>query len=321
MSIVTYGGTVGVWLQPTSGAEKEKINKSIEELTASGDTPGESAIRTAYKLANSTFIKGGNNRVILATDGDFNVGETSEKALEELIIKESKTGVSLTCLGVGMGNLKDSKLQTLAKKGNGNYAYIDDLKEAEKILVKELTQTLYSVAKNVFTNIEFNSSKLMEYRLIGFDNKKEAIEDSTSDLEGGEVGSGNSTIAIFQVIPREQSVLSKSPSQTNELATVTLKYNIGNDSVKQEMRYSVPDNYLDIDSVDSELKFASAVTMFALKLKQSRYLEISDWDIITGLALTSVDKSNYLQNEFLHLVEKAKKIYVVKKKKNKKKDN
>ena len=156
ISIVAYGGTVSVWLQPTSGADKQKIIQSIEELTAQGDTPGESAIRMAYRIAERTFIKGGNNRVILATDGDFNVGEVSEKELEDLISKEKKTGVYLTCLGVGMGNFKDSKLEILAKRGNGNYAYLDDIREAEKVLVKEVTQTFYSVADNVYLNVHFN---------------------------------------------------------------------------------------------------------------------------------------------------------------------
>ncbi|MBS1738297.1 MAG: von Willebrand factor type A domain-containing protein, partial [Bacteroidetes bacterium] len=146
VSIVVYGGTVGIWLMPTSGAEKDKISKSIEELNASGDTPGEAAIRTAYKLAESTFNKKGNNRIILATDGDFNVGQASEKELESLISKEKLSGVYLTCLGVGMGNYKDSKIEILAKKGNGNFAYIDDLREAEKVLITEFTQTMYSVA-------------------------------------------------------------------------------------------------------------------------------------------------------------------------------
>lgn len=321
VSIVMYGGTVGVWMQPTSGAEKEKINKAIEELTAAGDTPGESAIRAAYKLAESTFIKGGNNRVILATDGDFNVGETSEKALEDLITKQKQSGVYLTCLGVGMGNLKDSKLQTLAKKGNGNYAYIDDIHEAEKTLVKELTQTLYAVADNVFMNIEFNPSMVKQYRLIGFDNKKEAVTDSTSDLEGGEVGSGNSTLAIFQVVPTEQNLLTKDLSIADELATVSLGYSFCNDTAQKDMRYVVPHNFCPLDSVDRELKFASAVTLFALKLKQSKYLDNGDWNLITSLAATSADRSNFLQQEFLQLIEKAKKIYAVKKKKKKDPDN
>ena len=172
VSIIIYGGAVAVWLQPTSGDEKQKIIKSIEELTAQGDTPGESAIKLAYNVANSTFIKGGNNRVILATDGDFNVGEITEKALEELITVERQSGVYLTCLGVGMGNFKDSKLETLAKRGNGNYAYLDDIREAEKVLVKEVTQTFFAVADDVLLNVNFNKEVIKQYRLIGFDNKR-----------------------------------------------------------------------------------------------------------------------------------------------------
>ena len=190
ISIVVYGGTVGVWLQPTGGNEKEKILKSIEELTASGDTNGEAAIMTAYALARSTFKKGASNRVILATDGDFNVGLASEKSLEELIIKERQGGIYLTCLGVGRGNLKDSKLATLAKYGNGNYAYLDNINEAEKVLIKELTQTFYSVADDVFIYLNFNGNLVNEYRLIGFDNKRDAILDTTIDIDGGEIGSG-----------------------------------------------------------------------------------------------------------------------------------
>ena len=203
VSIVTYGGTVGIHLQPTSGAEKEKITKSIEELDASGDTPGEAAILTAYGMARSSFIKDGNNRVILATDGDFNVGAASEKALEDLISKEKQSGVFLTCLGVGMGNFKDSKLETLAKRGNGNYAYLDDIAEAEKVLVKELTQTFYAVADDVYMNTQFNPKWVKEYRLIGFDNKRDAVSDTAIEIEGGEVGSGSSVLAIFEIVKKK----------------------------------------------------------------------------------------------------------------------
>ncbi len=209
VSIVTYGGSVGIWLQPTRGRKKKSIMRSIEELTAAGDTPGESAIRMAYRVAAASFIKGGNNRVILATDGDFNVGENSEKALDELITKQRQTGVYLTCLGVGMGNFKDSKLQTLAKKGNGNYAYLDDINEAEKVLVKELTQTFYAVADDVFMNVQFNPGMVKQYRLMGFDNKKDALADSSNDLEGGEIGSGNSALAIFEIVPTQQNLFLK----------------------------------------------------------------------------------------------------------------
>ena len=314
VSIVMYGGTVGIWLQPTSGADKDKISKSIEELTAAGDTPGESAIRAAYTLAENTFIKGGNNRIILATDGDFNVGEKSERALDELITKERQTGVYLTCLGVGMGNFKDSKLQTLAKKGNGNYAYIDDINEAEKVLVKELTQTFYAVADNVFMNVQFNPTLVKEYRLIGFDNRKDAVQDASSDLEGGEIGSGSSTLAIFEILPAQPEILAKINAATANIAEVNLRYNYI-DTITKKLFYQVKNNFQVIDSLDREFKFAAAVTMFGLKIKQSKYFNNIDWSLIKSVANASADKTNYLQNEFLQQIDKAAKIYSVKKKK------
>lgn len=318
VSIVIYGGSVGVWLQPTPGSEKEKIIKSIEELTAQGDTPGESAIRAAYKVAKSTFIQGGNNRIILATDGDFNVGETSEKALDELISRERQSGVYLTCLGVGMGNFKDSKLQVLAKKGNGNYAYLDNIGEAEKTLVQELTQTLYAVADDAVLNIEFNPSMVKKYRLIGFDNKKEALANNSVELEGGEVGSGNSTMAIFQVSPTEMNLLTKNSVTADDIAQVTLRYSSPNDTVASKISCKVPHNFMELDEVSKELKFAASVSLFAMKLKNSPFA-LGDWNMIQTLAETSADKDNYLQAEYLQLIAAARKLYDVKKKKKRKK--
>ncbi len=315
ISIVVYGGTVGVWMQPTPGSEKASIIKSIEELTASGGTPGESGIRAAYKLAESTFMKGANNRVILATDGDFNIGQSSEKDLDELITSMRQTGVFLTCLGVGMGNFKDSKLQTLAKKGNGNYAYLDDIKEAEKVLVKELTQTFYAVADDVFMNVQFNPSLVKEYRLIGFDNKKEAIADPSSNLIGGEIGSGNSTLAIFEIVPADGhdiTIPAKDP-----LAVLNMKYSLCNDTSSKVIEYKVSADVADFQSLDKELQFAAAVTLFALKLKKSKYSNHADWATVVSIANESANRQDYLQNEFLQLLEKVQKIYPEKRKKKK----
>ena len=320
VSIVTYGGTVGIWLQPTSGAEKEKITKSIEELTASGDTPGEAAIMTAYMLANKTFIKGGSNRVVLATDGDFNVGLTSEKALEDLITKERQSGVYLTCLGVGMGNFKDSKLETLAKKGNGNYAYLDDIHEAEKVLVKELTQTFYAVADDVFMNMKFNPEFVKEYRLIGFDNRRDAVADSSIDLEGGEIGSGNSVMAIFEIVPASDNLYKVDIFPKNKLASVELRYSLCNDTAHALFLNSCLANYTDFKDLDKELQFATAVAMFGLKVKQSKYIKNADWLDIQEIALDSYDPKSYLQTEFLQLIDKARNIYVRKKGKKGKRD-
>jgi len=316
VSIVAYGGTVSVWLQPTSGVEKQKIIQSIEELTASGDTPGESAIRMAYNLAEHTFIKGGNNRVILATDGDFNVGEVSEKALEDLITKEKKTGVYLTCLGVGMGNFKDSKLETLAKRGNGNYAYLDNINEAEKVLVKEVTQTFYSVADDVFLNIHFNPDVIKDYRLIGFDNKREAIADSTGELEGGDIGSGNSVLAIFEITPLNEEGFIYGTSQKSP-AQVSLKYDIPNTVGRKELNFSCPNNYIAFTDIDKEFQLGTAIAMFGMKLRASKFFpQSAEWTDIERIAYSAYDPSNYLQKQFLDLIASAKKIYVKKKKKS-----
>ena len=316
VSIVVYGGTVGIWLQPTSGDQKHKISKAIEELTASGDTPGEAAIRTAYKLAEKTFIKGGNNRIILATDGDFNIGQTTEKELEELITKERQSGVYLTCLGVGMGNYKDSKIEVLAKKGNGNFAYLDDIREAEKVLVTEFTQTLYSIANDVYFSIKFNPDVVKEYRLIGYDNKRNVLAEKGTELEGGEIGAGTGSTAIFEIVPATADTLQSLDLSVSNLA---LHFRLPEDTIEQIVKYDCPQNYVAFDTISKNLQFASAVAMFGLKLRQSQYFPNVDWDIIKNIALSSLTPGDYLQNEFVGLVDKCKTIYYEKKKGGKKK--
>ncbi|MGH2566087.1 MAG: YfbK domain-containing protein, partial [Ginsengibacter sp.] len=315
VSIVVYGGTVGIWLQPTSGAEKQKIIKSIEELSASGDTPGEAAIRSAYKLAENTFIKGGNNRIILATDGDFNIGQTSEKELEELISKERLTGVYLTCLGVGMVNYKDSKIETLAKKGNGNFAYLDDIREAEKVMVTEFTQTLYSIANNVYLSLKFNPDVVKEYRLIGYDNKKNVLAETGEELEGGEIGAGTGNTALFEIIPKDGDSL---PTTNTSIADLALHYSLPGDTTENIINYTCSQNYLPLDSINKNLQFATAVSMFGLKLRESKYFPDVDWDVIKNIAVLSATPGDYLQNEFITLVDKCKVIYYEKKRKRKK---
>lgn len=317
VSIVTYGGSVGIYLQPTPGDHKETIITAIEQLQASGDTPGESAIRAAYKLAQSTYLQNGNNRIILATDGDFNVGERSEKALDELITSQKNLGIYLTCLGVGMGNLKDSKLQLLAKKGNGNYAYLDDVQEAEKVLVKELTQTLYAVADDVFINLQFNEAMVQDYRLIGFDNKKNAVNESGSHLEGGEIGSGNSTLAIFQIKPTAYFLQNRSSASTENVSTLQLYYHACGINSNDTLHCNLPSTYTPADSLNSDLKLATAVAMFGLKLKRSEYQGTLSWHSLQSYASTAVDTTIYLQKEFLEQVNKAKEIYEPTKRKKK----
>lgn len=317
VSIVVYGGTVGIWLTPTSGADKDKISESIEQLNASGDTPGEAAIRTAYKLAKNTFIKGGNNRIILATDGDFNIGITTEKELEDLIVEEKKSGVYLTCLGVGMGNYKDSKIETLAKKGSGNFAYIDDIHEAEKVLVMQFTQTMYSVANDVFINAKFDSLTIAKYRLIGYDNKKSGFKNGIGEPEGGEVGSGAGNTILFELEP----TVNLNNNQGSKIAHLSIHYKVPGDTTTHYQLFDAYNNYIPITSLNKELRFATAVTMLGLKLKKSIYFPEVSWDTIKKLAQDArYPGSEYLQNQFSELIDKCADIYNEKHRKKKRKE-
>ena len=312
ISIVTYGGGVRVVLYPTSGAEKQKINEVIDALYAEGDTPGSGAIRTAYFLAKTNFRKDGNNRVILATDGDFNVGQSSELELENIITTEKETGISLTCLGVGMGNFKDSKLETLAKQGNGNYAYLDDVSEAEKVLVTEFTKTLYNVAEDAYTSITFNPEYVSRYRLIGYDNQRDVIVDTANKLQGGEVGSGHNLMAIFEVEPTN-----KSNTTTSTYATLNLQYRLPKTQMQKREAFTVQYLPQDIMQVDSAYRFATSVAMFGSILRGSKYINGIGFQDVLQLAQTSAKTSVFAQKEFLDVVDKADIVYNPGKKKKK----
>ncbi|HEX3025082.1 MAG TPA: von Willebrand factor type A domain-containing protein [Chitinophagaceae bacterium] len=307
--IVTYGGGVNIRLYSTSGAEKEKINNIIDSLYADGDTPGEGAIRTAYSIARRSFIKNGNNRIILATDGDFNVGQTSEKELEDLISFERQSGIYLTCIGVGMGNYKDSKLEVLAKKGNGNFAYLDNINEAEKVLVTEFTKTVYAVANDAFLNVRFANDYVKEYRLIGFENKKDAVADSSSVLEGGEIGSGHNTTAIFEIIPNKEM---KDSSAT--LANFTLQYHLPGDEKMITQKFYAPCNLQDFLTAPAPVRFAAAVAMFSSLIKQSKFVKYN-YEDVKLIAQHAADANNISQQEFILLIQKADKLYNYSKKK------
>jgi Ca-activated chloride channel family protein len=202
ISMVVYAGAAGLVLPPTNGTDKIKIKEAIDQLEAGGSTAGGEGIKLAYKTASENFIKGGNNRVILCTDGDFNVGESSDDAMERLIEEERKSGVFLTVLGFGMGNYQDAKMQKLADKGNGNHAYIDGIAEAKKVLVNEFGGTLFTIAKDVKLQVEFNPAKVQGYRLIGYENRMLAKEDFNDDKkDAGDMGSGHTVTALYEVIP------------------------------------------------------------------------------------------------------------------------
>lgn len=315
ISIVIYGGAVGVMLFPTSGIEKEKIKKAIDEITPGGSTPGEAGIKLAYRLAKEHFIKGGNNRIILATDGDFNVGLKSEKELDELISSHRDLGIYLTCLGVGMGNYKDSKIQTLAKKGNGNFAYLDTYQEAEKILMKEFTQTLYTVADDVYMNVKFNPEFIKQYRLIGFDNKVGALSDLSSVIEGGEIGSGQSMIAAFELEPGQQIPVTYSK---NHFADIDLYYKMPLDTVQQFINKKFSYNPVPFKVLDPKYKFATSVIMFGEILKKSSYAKNLTWGEVLFYASESANPSDINQSQFVELVYNAKNLYQKLKKKRRK---
>ena len=307
VSIVVYGSAVGIWLTPTSGGDKKKILKAIEDLSPGGPTPGEAGIRAAYRMAKSQFIKGGNNRVILATDGDFNVGETSEEELEKLVTIHKQWGIYLTCLGVGMGNYKDSKLEVLAKKGNGNFAYLDDEKEAEKVLVREFTQTVYAVADDAYLNIAFNPTLVKSYRLIGFDNKVKMLTDSLNEVQGGEVGSGHSLLALFEITPTDPD--SVEMEDKSRLARVVLNYRLPHDSLIKTSTYICPSQLTAFRDLQPCYRFASSIALFGGLLKRSKFTSQAGWKDVIELAEKSRDPEDGVQEEFIGLVEKARKIY------------
>jgi Ca-activated chloride channel family protein len=310
VALVVYGGVTGIMLSTTSGSEKEKILKAIDELEPGGTTPGESGIKLAYSVAKQHFIPGGNNRVILATDGDFNVGLRSESDLDELISMHRQTGIYLTCLGVGMGNYKDSKIQTLARKGNGNFAYLDNYNEAEKVLLKEFTQTLYAVADEAYLNVEFNPNYVKQYKLIGFDNKAGALSDTLAVIEGGEIGSGYSMMGVFEIepAPRTDTVV------IERLAQLKLRYYLPHDTISQEFAYNSYYNFEPFDKVEQCYRFSAAVAMFGSMLRSSALAKTLNWNELVTLANTTANMADLNQREFVNLVQLAKVLYSKKKK-------
>jgi Ca-activated chloride channel family protein len=316
VAIVTYGGTAAIDLPPTSGREKDKIIKAIQEIVPGGSTPGSRGIQLAYQLATTNPIPNGNNRVILATDGDFNVGITAEKELEELIESYKNTGVFLTCLGVGMGNYKDSKIEVLARHGNGNFAYLDKEQEAEKVLVKELTQNLYAVASDVTFHIDLDPKLIKEYRLIGYDNRREAVKDSSSRLLGVEIGSGYSMVSVLEIEPADTSAQWR--NSVAEAIAGAVKINCVDPKTGAAVYIPptpIPFNYKSFNETDPRLRFATAITMFGSLLRRSPFSKNMSFSDIVPIATAAIDNNDPLQLEFLELVEGANAIYNPEKKK------
>jgi Ca-activated chloride channel homolog len=302
VAIVVYAGSAGVVLPPTSVAEKRKITDALDQLSAGGSTAGGAGIELAYKLAQESFIRGGNNRVILATDGDFNVGVSSKGDLESLIEEKRKSGVFLTCLGYGMGNYKDNKMETLADKGNGNYAYIDNMQEANKFLGKEFAGNLYTIAKDVKIQIEFNPKYVKSYRLIGYENRKLRNEDFVNDkIDAGELGSGHTVTALYEIIPagsnseflpKQNKLRYAAASATkafgDELGTVKFRYKTPQGSKSAEMVQAIKNS--NTPAITSDFKFASSVAWFGLVLRDSKLIKRKSLAEIESLARQNTGK-------------------------------
>lgn len=320
VAIVVYAGSAGLVLPSTKGSEKGTILEAIERLEAGGSTAGGAGIRRAYDEAQANFVRGGNNRVILATDGDFNVGVSSDAEMVRLVEDKRQTGVFLTVLGFGEGNVQDAKMEKLADHGNGNYNYIDNLLEARKVLVHELGGTLYTVAKDVKIQVEFNPSRVQAYRLIGYENRLLADEDFADDKkDAGDIGSGHSVTALYEVIPtgvtsdvtvrqpdslRYQTVNTRPRAGGDELLYVKVRYKTPDGDRSRLLSLPVLDGAASTPSTD--FRFQVAVAEFGLLLRHSEHRGNADWGRVVAEARGALgrDPGGY-RAEFVRLAEVA----------------
>ncbi len=317
VSIVVYAGASGVVLEGARGDEKEKILEALDRLEAGGSTAGSDGIECAYEIAKKYFIRGGNNRVILATDGDFNVGISSEGELTRLIEKKRKEGISLSVLGFGTGNIKDNKMESLADNGNGNYAYIDSLMEAKKVLVNEMGGTLLTIAKDVKIQVEFNPMKVKEYRLVGYENRMLRNEDFDDDeKDAGEIGAGHNVIAFYEIVPYQTG--EKAEQTDLKYQSTDIRQEWENEWMEVRLRYKDPDGDTSKKIVHAitqqeyhenpseTFRFASAVAEFGLVLSESEYKGTASIGSVKEKAFKALgEDSEGYRKSFLELVETA----------------
>lgn len=319
VAIVVYAGAAGLVLPPTSGDKKMTIIDALDKLQSGGSTAGGAGIQLAYQTAKEHFIKGGNNRVVLATDGDFNVGASSDNDMQRLIEEERKSGVFLTCLGFGMGNYKDSKMETLANKGDGNYAYIDNIQEANRFLGKEFKGSMFAIAKDVKIQIEFNPTFVQAYRLIGYENRKLRPEDFKNDeIDAGELGSGHTVTALYEIVPvnvksdyfkpiedtKYSKVENKGVNYQNELATIKFRYKKPNGDKSIEMVSTIASASKSLNTASDDYKFTAAVAWFGLNLRDSKLVSNKSLVAIKKLAKEGLanDDEGY-KAEFIRLID------------------
>lgn len=316
ISVVVYSGKVTVALPPTPGYEKYKILDVINNLNAGGSTAGGAGIELAFKLAKDHFIPKGNNRVVMATDGDFNVGSSSDEDMRELVSKYHNWGIFLTCIGVGMGNYKDSKLETLARSGQGNFVYIDNSAEAMRIFSdQEYKKILIPEIRNAVFKVIFNPMEIKNYRLIGYEDRLVAKEDSIrSDIPGGEIGYGQGVTAFFELEPlisaESESLQSNGKKMTEgsekALATVALQYELVKDHTNHLLVKEVPSHVIPLVKTDESFRFAAAAALFGMIMRQSAYIGKGDLDMVTDL-LRHVRSKFYKEDKksFLKIIQKA----------------
>ncbi|MBN9384891.1 MAG: VWA domain-containing protein [Chitinophagaceae bacterium] len=329
VAIVVYAGNAGMVLPSTGGNEKNKIRQAIDDLEAGGSTAGGEGLTLAYKVARENFIKGGNNRIILATDGDFNVGPSSDDELVRLIEKERESGVYLSVLGYGMGNYQDDKMQQLADKGNGNHSYIDNINEARKVLVKEFGSTLFTIAKDVKIQVEFNPAKVQAYRLIGYENRTLAAEDFNDDRkDAGELGSGHRVTALYEIIPvgvRDEFTTAVDPLKyrtgrdapaaglMDEWMTIKLRYKQPDGLTSRLITRAVDDKVVALEAASANYRWASAVAEFGLILRNSAFKQQASWQQVVSLAkgAKGSDDEGY-RSEFIGMAATAAALAVAK---------
>ncbi len=323
VAIVTYAGQAGVALESTAGDKKEIILDAIDNLNASGSTNGGEGIKMAYRIARQNFMDKGNNRIILATDGDFNVGPNSDEDMEQLIVKERDSKVAISIMGFGMGNLKDSKMETMADKGNGNYAYIDNITEAHKAFVTEFGGTLFTVAKDVKLQVEFNPAKVQAYRLLGYEDRALNKEDFNNDKkDAGDMGSGHTVTALYEIVPagiKDDYAGSVDPLKyqktapvpagngSDEMLTIKFRYKPNDVSASKMDLVTVKDTPKAFNATTADFRFAAAVAEFGMLLRDSQFKQESTFDqaISIAKAAKGEDQDGY-RSEFVRLAESAK---------------
>ena len=303
VSIVEYGGNTGVVLAGAGGLEKGRITRATEELSPDGPTPGEEGIMLAYQVAQRQFIPNGNNRIILVTDGDLCEGISAERQLEEFVGQQNETGIHLSCMGVGMSSFKDSQLPVLAQRGHGNFGYIDDEEDAEKLLANEFAPALCTAAENVYITADFDSVLVKEYRLIGFANKTNVLNDTAFRLQGRLVGSGHALLALFELVPKKDS------AEIKTVAGIKISYCLPGQSVRKIMNYDCPNNPVIFDRAGASQRKAACIALFAMKLQGSGFATQISWMDLEKMAKKNFAGNDFVDKEYMALVTKARKIY------------